>query len=96
MSKRICEPITVSTCTPEPGGHPDEVAPTAFAWRREHYRVQHVLGHWREDAGWWVGGGVAVPQRDLWRVEARGGPPARGVYDLVAEAGGWRLERVWD
>jgi hypothetical protein len=52
-----------------------------------------VLGHWREDAGYWVGGGVEIPQRDLWRVDTG---QAGGVYELVCEQGRWRLDRVWD
>jgi len=55
-----------------------------------------ALGHWREDAGYWSGGGVEVPQRDLWRVEARNGSPERGVYELVRQGDTWRLDRVWD
>lgn len=88
MSKRYREAVEV-----EPG---DRGAPASFRWRGSTYRVLAVLGHWREDAGWWEGGGMAVPQRDLWRVEARNGRPASGVYELVAEDGGWRLGRVWD
>jgi hypothetical protein len=58
--------------------------------------VVSVLGHWREDAAYWAGGGIEVPQRDLWRVEARNGTPTRGVYELVSEGEAWRLDRVWD
>lgn len=83
MSKRCVEPVEVQT------GERGE--PTQFRWRGAAYRVREVLGHWREDAGWWEGGGMAVPQRDLWRVEAR-----TGVYELVHEHGAWRLHRVWD
>ncbi len=72
------------------------LAPESFVWRRGHYRVLTVLGHWREDAGYWSGGGVEVPQRDLWRVEAQNGTPDRGIYELVCEAGAWRLDRIWD
>lgn len=82
--------------------------PVAFSWRGSTYRIVSVLGHWREDAAYWSGGGIEVPQRDLWRVEARNGSPARpsssaggrgtggGVYELVNEDGAWRLDRVWD
>lgn len=77
--------------------------PEAFRWRGDRYRVRSVLGHWREDAGYWSGGGLHVPQRDLWRVEAcptdsrtwRTSTEA-GVYELVCEAGRWRLDRIWD
>jgi hypothetical protein len=70
--------------------------PVQFTWRGSTYRILTVLGHWREDAAYWAGGGIDVPQRDLWRVEARNGTPARGVYELVDENGQWRLDRVWD
>lgn len=82
VAKRYREPVEVDA------GH---AGPTWFSWRGGSYRVVTVLGHWREDAGYWSGGCLEVPQRDLWRVEARG-----GVYELVREAGAWRLDRVWD
>ena len=87
MSKRYREAVEVVD---------DEHGPVRFAWRGSTYRVISVLGHWREDAGYWTGGGIEVPQRDLWRVEARNGTPAKGVYELVSESGKWRLDRVWD
>ncbi len=97
MTKRYREPVEV-TVVDLPQGGPSALpaVPTAFRWRGSAYRVLSVLGHWREDAGYWSGGGIEVPQRDLWRVEARNGSPARGVYELVAEGGTWRLDRVWD
>lgn len=77
--------------------------PMAFRWRGGSYRVRSVLGHWREDAGYWSGGALRIPQRDLWRVEACptdsrtcGTPTESGVYELVCEAGRWRLDRIWD
>lgn len=82
MAKRYREQVEV---------HAGPAGPTRFSWRGDAYRVGAVLGHWREDAGYWAGGGLEVPQRDLWRVEARG-----GVYELVREADTWRLDRVWD
>jgi hypothetical protein len=93
MSKRYREPVEVATIET-----PDGPEPAAFLWRGASYRVLAVLGHWREDAGYWSGGGVEVPQRDLWRVEARHGAPASGVYELVHEHEHerWRLDRVWD
>ncbi len=70
--------------------------PASFRWRGSTYQVVTVLGHWREDAAYWAGGGIELPQRDLWRVEARNGRPSSGVYELVQETEGWRLDRVWD
>ena len=89
--KRYREPVEVTAA--DVGGR---VAPAAFRWRGGTYRVVALLGHWREDGGYWSGGGVEIPQRDLWRVEARNGTPASGVYELVCEGGVWRLDRVWD
>jgi hypothetical protein len=84
--------------------------PQAFAWRGQRYQVVQVLGHWREDPGWWRranGGPVRIEQSDLWRVEARhragpggrksnGASAGRGVYELVCHGGAWRLDRIWD
>lgn len=73
--------------------------PTAFRWRDELYQVIQVLGHWREDPGWWRrpdGHAIRIEQTDLWRVEARNGTTTRGVYELVLRAGEWCLDRVWD
>ena len=91
MAKRFRDPIEVRTA--EAGRPP---APIAFRWRGSEYRVLTVLGHWREDAGYWAGGGMAIPQRDLWRLEARNGTAGAGVYEVVCDDGGWRLNRVWD
>jgi hypothetical protein len=81
MSKRYADPVEVVSSAQ---------APTVFRWRGGAYHVRSVLGHWREDAGCWQG--LAVPQRDLWRVEAANG----GVYELACDPAGWRLVRVWD
>lgn len=91
MTKRYREAVEVTT-----DGDAWHPRPTTFRWRGVSYRVLTVLGHWREDAGYWAGAGVEVPQRDLWRVEAADGAPTSGVYELVREAGRWRLDRVWD
>lgn len=93
MTKRLREAVEVSTAA---GGDPAHPAPRAFRWRGRSYRVVTVLGHWREDAGYWTARGVAVPQRDLWRVEGRGGGQGAGVFELVRETDSWRLDRVWD
>jgi hypothetical protein len=91
MTKRYREDVDVTT------EGEDLSTPTSFRWRGQGYQVVAVLGHWREDAGYWSGGGgVEVPQRDLWRVEAQGGTRAQGIYELVREAKTWRMERVWD
>jgi hypothetical protein len=97
MTKRYREAVDVDLAD----GTDPRAAPAGFTWRGGRYRVLSVLGHWREDATWWAGGGIEVPQRDLWRVEAQNGTPARGIYELVAEGAAdgalaWRLDRVWD
>jgi hypothetical protein len=98
MGKCVSEPVEVAHRRDQLG----EVVPESFRWRGGRYEVTAVLGHWREDAGWWSGAGLAVPQRDLWRVEARGsraagtGAGEQGVYELVCEPTGWGLDRVWD
>lgn len=75
-------------------------APTRFRWRGRSYTVRRVLGHWREDAGWWRapdGVPVAIQRTDLWRVEAANGAAgSQGVYELVRAGDRWRLDRVWD
>lgn len=96
MTKRYREPLQEIECEGE--------RPAAFAWRGRRYRVTGVLGHWREDPGWWHrpdGAAVPIEQADLWRVEACGrgtvDPTAgRGVYELVRRGGCWRLDRIWD
>ena len=101
MTKRFRERIQVSVAA-RTGDAP---APRTFRWRGRPYRVLAVIGHWREDGGYWAGGGVEIPQRDLWRVEASRRPTAgttrpdrasHGVYELVSESGAWTLDRVWD
>lgn len=82
MTKRYRDPVEVDA---------DRTGPTRFRWRGSSYQVRAVLGHWREDAGYWQGGAITIPQRELWRVEA-----GDSVYELVREADGWRLARVWD
>lgn len=88
LTKRYREPIEV--CVSECGS-----VPVAFQWRGRVYRVLMMLGHWREDAAYWAGDGIAIVQRDLWRVEALGATGA-GVYELACESGAWSLDRMWD
>ncbi len=92
MNKRYREPLDEVVCA-------GDQAPEAFTWRGRDYRVLQVLGHWREDPGWWRGSDgrtVRIEQADLWRVEARNGVPSQGVYELVRRGDAWRLDRVWD
>lgn len=110
MTKRYRETLDEVVLTDEPdvtgtGGAGSDGAgappgqPCEFAWRGQRYRVVQVLGHWREDPGWWRrpdGQPIRIEQTDMWRVEAKNGKPATGVYELVRRGGEWRLDRVWD
>jgi hypothetical protein len=99
VTKRYREHLDEVVLSTDPGADPDAAAPAAFAWRGQRYTVLQVLGHWREDAGWWRrpdGVPVQLERTDLWRVEAQNGRPARGVYELVRRGDAWRLDRVWD
>lgn len=92
-------PVTMRA--PRPGNGPtDADEPLAFAWRGRRYEVIRILGHWREEEGWWRrpdGEPIRIEQSDLWRVEAtRGGAPVPGVYELARRGSTWRLDRVWD
>ncbi len=115
MTKRYREALdhvdvgATATVAAGPVGRADD-APVTFDWRGRTYRVLQVLGHWREDAGWWRrpdGQPIRIEQTDLWRVEARlrvgpggmkqnGVPDSQGVYELVHRDGQWTLDRVWD
>lgn len=98
VTKRYREPLD----RVEVGEEAGRVVPVSFRWRGRSYRVTRVLGHWREDPGWWRRSGgraIRIEQADLWRVEARNGHPdvaAQGVYELVSRPEGWHLDRVWD
>lgn len=99
MSKRYREQLDEVRVSPEPASGHDVGHPEGFTWRGKEYRVLAVLGHWREDPGWWRGSDgttVRIEQTDLWRVEARNGIPTRGIYELVQRGDTWRLDRVWD
>lgn len=90
MTKRYREPLGSVRCE---GG-----APVTFRWRGRTYVVRRVLGHWREDPGWWRrsdGRAVRIEQADLWRVEAGAGSSG-GVYEVVRRGEHWHLDRVWD
>lgn len=103
MTKRYRETLdevllTEDDPTAHRAAHPHE-----FAWRGHRYQVLQVLGHWREDPGWWRrpdGQPIRIEQTDMWRVEARDGRSpnrrASGVYELVRRGDTWRLDRVWD
>lgn len=99
MTKRYREPLeSVELATMDRHG---DAVPVAFSWRGRRYRTLQVLGHWREDPGWWRRGDgepMRIEQSDLWRVEAQRGRrrDGAGVYELAWRGGEWRLHRVWD
>ncbi|MBW3576484.1 MAG: nucleotidyltransferase [Actinobacteria bacterium] len=96
MTKRYREALDAVELDTDHG----QPAPRRFRWRGQGYEVVQVLGHWREDPGWWRrsdGRAIRIEQADLWRVEARNGTPgSRGVYELVRRGGSWHLDRIWD
>ena len=99
MAKRYREVLTRVDLAEQEGGDVEMTPPAGFQWRGRDYHVLQVLGHWREDPGWWRrpdGQPIRIEQADLWRVEARNGVPTQGVYELVHRGDEWRLDRVWD
>ena len=99
MTKRYRERLDAVQLAEQGQDDRGDAQPDQFQWRGQTYRVLSVLGHWREDPGWWRrpdGQPIRIEQTDLWRVEARNGTPTRGVYELVHRAGTWTLDRVWD
>jgi len=82
MSKLIGEPVKVR-------GNKDSSL-TAFIWRKRLYRVNEVIGWWREPAEWWHGKAV----RFFVRVMATNSSP--GAYELYKLGEEWFLHRVLD
>lgn len=90
MTKRYGEPIDMLALRPD---RRSGRAPAAFRWRGRTHRVVAVLGYWCEDAAAWGDAGIAIPQRDLWRVET---DTAARVCEVVREGRSWTLARIWD
>ena len=65
-------------------------AVTAFIWRKRFYRIEEVLGWWREPADWWMGKTMPL----FVRVNARNTSP--GTYELCKLGDEWLLNRVLD
>jgi hypothetical protein len=63
---------------------------TAFIWRKRLYKVEDVIGWWREAPMWWLG----EPVRCFLRVTARSS--SIGVFELCKVNGEWFLYRVLD
>jgi hypothetical protein len=66
------------------GGRPAEVREGPF--RRA---VAAARGPWRTSGDWWKAGAWEI---EIWEVELQ----ADGVYQLVYDAAGWRLEGMLD
>ena len=64
--------------------------PDAFIWRQRLYRVEEIIGWWREPAEWWYEKAV----RFFIRVVARNA--GTGAYELSRLGESWFLERVLD
>ena len=82
MSKLIGEPVKVH--------RKENSAITAFIWRKRFYRVNEVIGWWREPADWWNGKTV----RFFVRVNATNS--STGTYELYKLGDAWFLSRVLD
>lgn len=87
--RRYDEPVQVRLSEGPDGTHGGGgPVPDAFLWRNRLYVVREVLASWLEREAWWEqptsGGGRAVPERTVWRVEAGAGRAlGTGVYDLA-------------
>jgi hypothetical protein len=82
VSRLIDEPITVHVTRSS--------VLSAFIWRRRLYRVNGVLGWWREPGKWWKGETVRL----FVRVSAAHG--TEGTYELCRIDGTWYMYKVLD
>ncbi len=63
---------------------------TAFIWRKRLYRVDGVIGWWREPSEWWNGEAIRL----FVRVSATNS--STGIYELYKLGEEWFLHRVLD
>ena len=82
MSKLIGEPVKVH--------ENKDTLPDAFIWRRRLYRVEEVVGWWREPSEWWRDKAISF----FVRVVARNS--SAGAYELCRVGEQWFLQRVLD
>ena len=82
MSKLIGEPVKVHV--------KEESDIDAFIWRKRLYRVNEVIGWWREPDEWWNGKAA----RFFVRVTATNS--SIGTYELYRLGKEWFLQRVLD
>ncbi len=81
MVKLIGEPVKISR---------KEYSIGSFVWRGRLYRVDKVIGWWREPSEWWNGEEI----RQYLRVIATNS--STGIYELCKLDGQWLLDRVLD
>lgn len=82
MSKLIGEPVKA---------HEDKDSlPAAFIWRKRLYRVEEVVGWWREPAEWWRDKAMRL----FIRVIAKN--KSAGTYELCRLNEQWFLHKVLD
>ena len=82
MSKLIGEPVKA---------HQDKDSMlSAFIWRKRLYRVNEVIGWWREPAEWWN----SKAMRLFVRVNATNS--STGTYELYKLGESWFLHKVLD
>jgi hypothetical protein len=82
VSKLIGEPIKAHQ-------NKDSII-SAFIWRKRLYRVEEVIGWWREPSEWWDGKSVRL----FFRVNARNS--STGTYELYKLGKKWFISRVLD
>ena len=82
VSKLIGEPVKVH--------RKKDSSITAFIWRKRLYRVNEVIGWWREPSEWWNGKAVRL----FVRVNATNS--STGTYELYQLGESWFLSRVLD
>jgi hypothetical protein len=82
MSKLIGEPVKVH--------EGKDALPDAFVWRKRLYRVDEVVGWWREPSEWWNG------QETRFFIRVNATNSSSGTYELYRLGESWFLSRVLD
>ena len=82
MSRLIGEPVKVHI--------QEDSTVAAFIWRKRLYRVNEVIGWWREPDEWWNGKAMRL----FVRLNATNS--STGTYELYRLGDEWFLHRVLD
>ncbi len=61
-----------------------------FTWEGDYHPIRRILGHWREDTGWWLW----RTWRDYYQVATRTGMAVELFEDLTTHT--WHLLRIYD